>query len=109
MEMKMVNMKQSKKESETMAAPVEVDASEYPYGLCLNLGKEEIAKLGLGTPKAGSKFMLHAMVEVKSVTISDHADGNGYKDMSLQITDMVLEKPGGMDSRKVAGALYGKE
>lgn len=108
MEMKMVNMKQSKKESETMAAPVEVDASEYPYGLCLNLEKEEIAKLGLGTPKAGAKFMLHAAVEVKSVTVSDQADGSGYKSLSLQITNMALEKPGGMDAKKVADSLYGK-
>ncbi|MDA8122309.1 MAG: hypothetical protein M0Z38_07070 [Deltaproteobacteria bacterium] len=106
--MKMVNMKQGKKKAETMAAPVDMDAPEYPFGLCLNLGKDEIEKLGLGTPKAGSKFMLHAMVEVKSVTVSDHSDGEGYKDMSLQVTDMALEKSAGMDAKKIAGSLYGK-
>ncbi|MDA8178295.1 MAG: hypothetical protein M0T69_01970 [Deltaproteobacteria bacterium] len=105
--MKMMNMKHSKKESKEMATHAEMDAPEYPYGLCLSLEKEEIAKLGLGTPKAGTRLMLHAMVDVKSVTVSDQADGKGYKSMSLQITDMALEKPG-MDMKETAKALYGK-
>lgn len=108
--MKMMSMKMSKKEKEKMstAMPAAADGPEYPYGICLNLEKEEIDKLGLGTPKAGSSMMLHAMVEVKSVTVSDQADGKGYKSLSLQITDMALEKPG-MDNEKMASALYGKK
>ena len=108
--MKMVSMKMSEKEKKKMstAMPAEAEGPEYPYGICLNLEKEEIGKLGLGTPKAGSKMMLHAMVEVKSVTVSDQADGKGYKSLSLQITDMAIEKPGKMDSEKVAASLYGK-
>lgn len=108
--MKMTSMKMSKEETKKMAQPSAVnesDGPEYPYGLCLNLEKEQIEKLGLGTPKAGSRFMLHAMIEVKSVTTSDQADGKGYQSMSLQITDMALEKDNDMDDGKTARVLYG--
>ncbi|MBF8258368.1 MAG: bbp20 [Actinobacteria bacterium] len=105
---KMVSMKMSKKETEKATEPIPSEGPEYPYGLCLNLEKEQIEKLGLGTPKAGSTLMLHAMVEVKSITVTDEKDGKGYKSLSLQITDMALEKGGGMNEKKVAGALYGK-
>lgn len=106
--MKMTNMKMSRKETGKMNPPAlaEPEGPEYPYGICLNLEKEQIDKLGLGTPKAGARLMLHAMVEVKSVTVSDQADGKGYKSLSLQITDMALEKPG-MSDKEIAGALYG--
>lgn len=107
--MKMVSMKMSKKEAEKMSKPSKMDAPEYPYGLCLHLEKEEIEKLGLGTPKAGSKLMFHAMVEVKSVTVSDRADDKGYKSMELQITDMEMAKGGDMNNEDVAKSLYGKE
>jgi len=108
--MKMTDMKMSKKETERMATPAEVasESPEYPYGICLNLHKEEIKKLGLGTPKAGSKLMLHAMVEVKSVTVTDEKGGEGYKSVDLQITDMAIEKPG-MNMEKARKALYGEE
>lgn len=106
--MKMVNMKQSRKKQEAMASPGQAEGPEYPYGLCLNLEKEEIEKLGLGTPKAGATLMLHAAVEVKSVTVSDQADGKGYKSLSLQITDMALEKSG-MSNEEMANSLYGKK
>ena len=106
--MKMVNMKSSKEEATKMAEPMPMEAPEYPYGICLNLHKEEIKKLGLGTPKAGSKLMLPAMVEAKSVTVTDEKGGEGYKSVDLQITDMAIEKPGAMDEKKVAGSLYGK-
>ncbi len=107
--MKMASMKMSPKEVEKMTEPSKMEAPEYPYGLCLHLGEEEIKKLGIGTPKAGSKFMLHAMAEVKSVTVSDRADGQGYASMDIQIEEMALEKPGGMGDRKAASSLYGKE
>ena len=107
--MKMVNMKMSKAErKETVPVASEPEGPEYPYGICLNLNKETIEKLGLGTPKAGATLMLHAMVEVKSVTVTDEKDGKGYKSMDLQITDMALEKGGGMGTKKVAESLYGK-
>ena len=109
--MKMINMKSSKTEMEKMntAAPAEPKGPEYPYGICLNLHKEEIEKLGLGTPKAGAKLMLHAMVEVKSVTVTDEKGGKGYKSMDLQITDMAIMEDDGMDNEKTAKALYGKK
>ena len=105
--MKMVSMKMSKAETEKMcAAPVELDTPEYPYGLCLKLEKDQIEKLGLGTPKAGTKLVLHAEAEVKSVTVTDEKDGKGYKSVDLQITDMGLEKSGGMGADAAAKALY---
>ena len=109
--MKMTNMKMSKEETEKMATLHEVasEGPEYPYGLCLNLEKEQIDKLGLGTPKAGSKMMLHALVEVKSVTVTDEKGGKGYKSLSLQVTDMALEAIGGRNNENLAKSLYEKE
>jgi hypothetical protein len=109
--MKMVNMKMSRKETEKTAPPagVATEGPEYPYGLCLNLEREQIDKLGLGTPKAGSKMMLHAAVEVKSVTVTDEKGGKGYKSLSLQITDLALEAIGGRNNDNLAKSLYAKE
>lgn len=107
--MKMVSMKMSKAEKKKMTEASPMDSPEYPYGLCLNLDKEQIDKLDLGTPKGGETFMLHARAEVKSITITDEKDGKGYKSLSLQITDMALQKDDGMSNEKMAQSLYGKE
>jgi hypothetical protein len=106
----MVNMKMSKKEAEKMTSPTTaLDAPDYPYGLCLSLDKEAIGKLAMGKPAGGDEFLLTAKVFVKEVSVTDRADGDGYESMQLQITDMALEKPGKMDSEKVASSLYGKK
>jgi hypothetical protein len=81
----------------------------YSYGLCINLNKDELEKLGItALPKVGSEMMVHAKVYVKS-TSAYETQGEG-KDMnvSLQITDMAIE--GTTDGERqvsAAAGLYG--
>jgi hypothetical protein len=89
--MKMVSMKRSasdRREAEAVYAGSSTE--EYSYGLCVNLSEEEIEKLGIGLPKVGRTFELHALVEVKSVSKSDDASSGERRSVSLQITDMAL-------------------
>lgn len=87
----MVDMKRAP-EKEEMPGEVEMDEPQYPYGLCIRLGKEELEKLGItALPAVGSEMMVNAKAFVKS-TSAYETQGEGT-DMSieLQITDMTLE------------------
>lgn len=84
----MVDMK-SKPEREEMPGTIEADEPQYPYGLCLHLGKDELEKLGMKElPDVGTPVMVSAKAFVKS-TSAYNTQGDG-KSMSveLQITDM---------------------
>ncbi len=103
--MAMVNMK-AKPEREEMPGEVEADEPRYPYGLCIRLGKDELAKLGITTlPTVGVEMNLMARATVKSVS-SYETQGEGA-DMSveLQITDMEVGQASGTSA--AATALYG--
>lgn len=82
--------------------------NEYPYGLCLNLEDEQIKKLGISKlPEVGETMTLTAKVEVSSLSQRDTREGGKKSSLSLQITDMAVEK-----SQPGAGAaqvLYGGE
>lgn len=106
--MNLVNMKLPKREKTAEAPTVAADAPEYPYGLEIHLEKEQIGKLGLGTPKAGTELLLMARVEVRSVTVTDEKGGKGYKSMALQITDMGFSAPE-LDTKAIAKRLYGEK
>lgn len=84
------------------------DQNKYPYGLCITLDKETMAKLGMKElPDVGQGFTITGKVEVKSVSKSEHADGGGYSDVGLQITHMELgsgEKT--PDKKDQADSLY---
>lgn len=64
---------------------------EYAYGLRVNLGEEEIEKLGLKEmPKAGAEMTIAAKVKVCNV--GQREDGDGVRrNIELQITEMGLE------------------
>ena len=108
--MAMINMK-SKPEMEEMPGAMEEDAPEYPYGLCLHLGTDDLAKLNITTlPEIGSIMMLHANVYVKST--SSYGTQGGGKDtkVDLQITDMeILPAEGKSDNTSMAAMLYGPQ
>lgn len=94
--MELKSMKIEKKPEEQSAAeimyPKAADMPEYPYGLELRLGNEELEKLGLFTlPEVGKELTLQAKVKVTSVSSNEHLDGKPYKGVCLQITDMGLE------------------
>lgn len=94
--MEMTNMQMSAteaKEYATGAAPVG-DAPRYPYGLCICLSTESLAKLGITTlPEVGSELMVMAKVQVTSVGSSQQMDGDKSNNCDLQITDMTLSAP----------------
>jgi hypothetical protein len=101
----------SKPEMEEMPGEMEGDAPEYPYGLCLHLGTDELEKLNITTlPEVGSTMMLHANVYVKST--SSYGTQGGGKDIKvdLQITDMeILPAEGKSDNTTMAAMLYGPQ
>lgn len=73
----------------------------YPYGLCLYLDNESLAKLGItDLPDVGTRLTLHAIVEVTSNSQRQTQDGKTVN-MDLQITDMELqgETPPSPESR----------
>lgn len=104
----MVNMKRSKrKESDGLAEPTMMDEPRYPYGLCINLGKEELGKLGITSlPKVGSGVSITAKAYVESTRASEESSGIDIN-MSLQITDLELGSIAG--DTDIAAALYGNK
>jgi len=87
--MAMINMKQ-KAETEEKPGEIEMDEPKYPYGLCINLDKEQLDKLGItALPQVGAQMTIMAKAYVKSTSAYETQGG---KDMSigLQITDMEI-------------------
>ena len=77
--------------------PQPIDSNEmyeepmYSYGLCINLGKEELEKLGIEKlPEAGSEMMIKAQAYVKTVRESKEKDGV-EQNVELQICAMGIE------------------
>jgi hypothetical protein len=92
--MDMKNMMLSKSEAkDMMPTEAKMDTPKYPYGLRLELNDETMKKLGLnGLPDVGEVMMLCAKVVVERVSQNDTAEGGKRQDMSLQITEMMLEE-----------------
>ena len=70
MDLKLIDMKR-----EDEKGPEEVamsgSPSPYPYGLCINLGKDEMDKLGItDLPKVGQEYHIFAVGQVNSVASS---------------------------------------
>lgn len=94
-ETKMVSMKRDEKDKrKDMGAPCSIDAiaPDYPWGLCINLGTDEIEKLGLKMPALGTEMTITAKVKVTRVeeSASENAGGeqDEYRSIALQITDI---------------------
>lgn len=90
---KMVSMARSpEKIKEDMPAAVaeSIKAPVYPYGLCLSVCDEEVAKLKLSDAQIGETIHIFAMAKVTSVSKRDDEDGGSHR-IELQITDMAVE------------------
>lgn len=83
--------------------------SDYPYGLCINLGKDELEKLGLSDlPKVGETMQMMCMVKVTSVRQSASEQQNeDTKNVDLQITEMAVMPA--VDKTAAADKLYPKK
>lgn len=87
---------------------------DYPYGLCINLGKDELAKLGIDKlPEVGDEFHIYAVCCVTRVSQSADDKGEDSKGVELQITQMGAmqedeEDDDATGTSKAARTLYGK-
>lgn len=104
--MAMVNMK-SKIESPEVATDYEEgDEPQYPYGLCLHLGNDELEKLQITeVPDVGIEVMIMAKAFVKSTSAYDTQRDGKSRSAELQITDLELAPP----KKDAAQVMFGKE
>lgn len=115
-EPKIVNMQRTEAEkakAEEACKAMPCDGPDYPWGLCLNLGKDELAKLGITElPKVGDEFHIYGVACVTRVSQSASQDtGEDSKSVELQVTALGVmqedESGGGSAFEKTAGKLYG--
>lgn len=86
----MINMKRSS-EGESSKELAEYEEPEYPYGLCLHLGMDELEKLGITQlPEVGAQMMISAKAFVKSTSAYETQGDGKTMSVDLQITDMEL-------------------
>lgn len=88
----MVDMRRTPAEK-TEATQAVNDAPDYPYGLSISLGKDELEKLGLtgDEVEVGDMLHLHALAKVTSVSKHDNDSTGPDCRIELQITNMVGE------------------
>lgn len=86
-----------KKEAPAALADTPPKVPVYPWGLCLSLDEDSLAKVGVGDemPSVGEMIHLCAMAKVTSVSENEMEDGNGGKKtcrrIELQITHLATE------------------
>lgn len=104
----MKSMKLSKSEQKEMSVPVQVNKDEYPYGLRITLGKDQLKKLGLSKlPAVGDEFIADAKLVVKSVS-AGAAESGEYASCDLQITDLGLEEDEAAKTNDTAKKMFTK-
>ena len=92
-EAKLVSMERTAKEKtaaqKRMDAAISDSGPDYPYGLTINLGKDELKKLGIDDlPAVGDEFHIMAVAKVTRVHQSASEQGDDSRGVELQITDM---------------------
>ena len=94
---KLISLKRSaedKRKDMGNPAPIEAMAPDYPWGTCLDLGSDELKKLGFTKlPAIGAELTLTAKVRVTRISESAAEGSAGIEDqrsMSLQITDAAI-------------------
>lgn len=94
---RMVDMKRSDSEKMAADSPFAMSAAggptgpDYPYGLRIRLGEDELAKLDLeGDCSAGDMIDLRAFAKVVNVTVDD-VDGKPRRSIELQIQQLAVE------------------
>lgn len=113
---KMVSMERTaaeKKQAEELCKANPCEGPDYPWGLALNLGKEELDKLGVkGLPEIGEEFQIVATAKVTRVSQSANASGDEHKGVELQIIEMGVTDPDAAqdetEASPTATKLYGK-
>lgn len=89
----LVDMKKTPEEIKTEEIPydkVTPKVDLYPYGLCISLDEDALAKLQLGPPEVGDMIQLIAMAKVTAVSARATDQGDCIR-VELQITHMNVE------------------
>jgi hypothetical protein len=106
----MISMERTKAEKDAAQKEYEVGPSsgpDYPYGLCLTLQKEELAKLGItDLPEVGDEMEMDIRVKVVGVRSSASEGNDASKSVDLQITHIGGEEP---EEDTPANTLYGSK
>ena len=89
---KMIDMALTPAEKLESAMPYAIGSTNnYPYGLCICLGNDQLEKLGLEEEcEVGDFIHLFALAKVTSVSKNDTGEGEKVR-IELQITHMGLE------------------
>ena len=82
-----------KEETISVGGPAPMaNINRYPYGLCISLDEEDLAKLGMPLDAdVGDMIQVAAMARVTSVSKKEMADGTCDCRVELQITHLNLE------------------
>lgn len=100
---KLISMKRKADKSEGPELAKNTE-DRYPYGLRIQLDKEDIDKLNIEMPDIGEEKMI--LCKVKVTDLSQHeSEDDKYKSIGMQITDMVFEAKD--NSEETVKALYG--
>lgn len=93
-----------------MEAMMESDGPDYPYGLSLCLGKDELEKLGItDLPDVGDEMHIYAVAKVTNVHQSASESGDDSRGITLQICQMgTMEADDADEDDSPAGKLYSK-
>jgi len=84
--------KQAMRENAVLTQPSDY-TPDYPWGLKVHIDDDTMRKLGIDAlPEVGAEFMLKAKCFVCSVSYNDSENSKEHMSMSLQITDMALDK-----------------
>lgn len=87
----MIDMKNKVERPDSALVAPEM-TEEYPYGLRIRLGNEELTKLGITTlPAVGAEMKLVASVRVISTGQNEYQDGDVNRHVELQIEQMALD------------------
>lgn len=110
MELVNLELKPAEAEAETTEAK-ENEKPIYPYGLCLHITDETLAKLGLEGCDVGDE--LHIMAVAKVIGTSEQEyEGGKHATLDVQITEMGCEMAEEEEEEpahsKAARTLYGK-
>lgn len=106
--MALVDMKRTKAEraADKKACNVPFSGEDYPYGLSIRLGRDELEKLGITTlPQVGEELELNAVAYVKSASEEQRDGGKKERRIELELRKMELESTEKVDSHE--GALRG--
>lgn len=106
---RMIDMKKDAKEMMRDTMPFGMGSqSEYPYGLSICLGNDELEKLGLDNEcEVGDMIHLFALAKVTSLSKNDTGDGEKTR-IELQITHLGCEDEN-EENEEVAGEEEGDE